>query len=545
MIEPVFPKLADLNIDPLPHQQRVADKLQDDNTPGQIAMHGLGTGKTITAINAADKTNRPLMAITPAALRNNMRETIDSTGFKGDSQVLSYQEAMNRLEDPDFRDQASKSVVALDEAHRAGRPDAARSRIPAELPAGKKLFLTGTPIRNEPSEVAGLVNSLRPGALPSNPKDFKKKFLSTKKVPVGFWGRLKGIQPGQEQVPTNLHEFERATQGLVDYHENVDRSAMPSHDEHIVEVPMSARQHATYQFAMGKYPRLAYKIRHGIPISKAETRDFRAFMTAPRQIANHPGAYNAKATDEDAPKIQSMVDEIEQRHGTDPNYRGVSYSAYLDSGVQPLSRELTKRGIKHHIFTGSQNDAERAQIINDYNTGKVPHLIISGAGAEGLDLKGTKLMQITEPHWNEKQIDQVRGRAIRYMSHAHLPENERHVEVQRFHSVPRKSLWDTIVGRKRPHAVSADEYLHRLATKKQRLNEPFLRIMRGESADQVTKTAEAVSTADWKAFDDFCDEYTFGKAAAAAEQIYGDDVAILAVVPIFEHPYAEAVPEGC
>jgi superfamily II DNA or RNA helicase len=482
-----YPKLK---MQPLEHQQRVTNKLKSEDVPGQIAMHGLGTGKTFTAINSAQEGGRNLLAVTPASLRDNMRKEIEASGFSNPYKVVSYQEALNRAHDPEFQDFAHNSVMAVDEAHALGRAGSARSKLPGAINAGKKLFLTGTPIRNAPEEVAPLVNALEPGSLPEDPGEFRKKFTKTRKVPVGFWGWMKGVEPGKETVPTNLQDFEKAVKGKIDYHENVDRSDFPSFSEHVIETPMSHKQQSTYNFVMGKYPRLFYKIQHGIPLNKRETRNFQAFMSAPRQVANHPSPYNASATDEDAPKIKSIADEIQQRHEKDPNYRGVTYSSYLAAGAAPIARELERRGIPYRIFSGEQSEKERKQTIEDYNSGKVPHLIITKAGAEGLDLKGTKLMQITEPHWNEALINQARGRAIRYKSHSHLPENERHVEVQRFHSTPRKSWWETLTGQKRSKKMSADEYIYNLANQKRKMNEPFLRVLRGERAADVEKDIE-------------------------------------------------------
>ena len=56
-------------------------------------------------------------------------------------------------------------------------------------------------------------------------------------------------------------------------------------------------------------------------------------------------------------------------------------------------------------------------------------LLASGAGSEGLDLKGTRLMQLLEPHWNESRLDQVIGRGIRYRSHEGLPPEDRNGKV--------------------------------------------------------------------------------------------------------------------
>jgi hypothetical protein len=489
--------LPQLKMTPLDHQRRIADTLKQ--VPGLIAYHGVGSGKTMSAINAAHENHLPLLAIVPAGLRNNMRKEITASGFQNPHMIVSYTEALNKLNDPAFRDFAQGSLLAIDEAHRAGRADSARSRLPIDLPAQKKLFLTGTPFRNSPAEIAPLVNALKPGALPADPAEFERKFLPMRKVPVGFWGMLRGIKPGSEQRPENLQEFRDAIEGVVDIHHSVDRSNFPSFDESLIQVPMSGKQHATYKFVMNKYPRLAYKIRHGIPLNKTESRNFQAFMTGPRQVANHPGPYNRSATDADAPKITRMADEIQTRFEKDPNYRGVSYSAYIDAGVAPLQRELERRKIPYGTFTGGMSDAERKKVIEDYNTGQVKHLLISGAGAEGLDLKGTKLMQITEPHWNEELINQVRARAIRYRSHSHLPEEERHVEVQRFHSVPPPTILGRLVGKERSSAQTADEYIFNLAKRKQELNRPFVEALKaeGQKTASVVDEPSVDSSAEW------------------------------------------------
>lgn len=488
------PKIPGLKLKPLPHQTRLADKLEDPETQGQVAFHGLGSGKTVASINAAHRAGLPILAIMPASLRNNYRKALKQTGFKHPATVLSYEEAAKKIDDPAFRERAAKSFVVLDEAHRAAGENTGRNAMLAKLPGAKKLLLSGTPIRNTPEEIAPLINAAKPGALPSTPEGFRKQYLKTRTVPVGFWGRLKGEKPGKIKEPINLDKFRKAVHGAVDFYEAADRSAYPSSSEEIVEVPMGDKQHAAYQFVMGKYPHLAYRIAHGLPLDKDANADFKAFMSGPRQVSNHPAGFHRRATDTDAPKIQAMADEIEKRYKKDPNYRGYSYSTFLESGVDPLSRELTRRGIPHAKFTGEANDEERKKIVNDYNFGRNPHLLLSGAGAEGLDLKGTKLVQLMEPHWQEEQMDQVKGRGVRYHSHSHLPEKERHVEIQRFHAIPKPTWWERILGRKRTQAQGADEYIFHRAREKRDINAPFLKILQEEgSGEPGTKAAEKVA----------------------------------------------------
>ena len=482
-----------LSVTPLPHQRDLALRLADSG--GQLAFHATGSGKTISAVNAAHEHNLPLLAVVPAALRNNFRKGIEDAGFKGQSSVVSYEEAVRRMNDPAFREQASKSLVAFDEAARMGQTGTARSDLASGLPAAKRLLLTGTPARNAPHELAPLINSAAGKAvLPTDPKEFQTRFLQTRTVPVGFFSRLMGGQGAEVKVPANLHEFEKAVRNHVHHYGAADRTHFPSVSESILEVPMSDRQQSAFEFVTAKYPRFMYKIRHGIPPSKSETGDMMAFLSGPRQVSNHPSTFNASATDEDAPKVRLAADEIQRRHTTDPNYRGVVYSAFLPAGIEPVSRELTRRGISHHTFTGSMDDAGRKAAIDDYNAGRTPVLLISGAGAEGLDLKGTKHMVIMEPHWHEEQIKQVKARGIRFKSHAHLPEAERHVEVQRLHSVERPGFMDRVLwGKPRKPDMSVDEYVYARAKDKEQVIEPFLRVMRGESAADVEKSLKVAA----------------------------------------------------
>lgn len=476
-------------LNPLPHQERVADKL-DASNEGILAAHDMGTGKTFTAINASKKLKLPILAITPASLRGNFQKELDATDTDG-ATVMSYGQALKRINNPEFTALAKRSLVVFDEAHSMGHSDSQRSAL-SGIP-GKKLLLTGTPVRNKPHEIAPLINAASPGSLPEGEKEFNEKFIETKEVPVGFWGRLRGVKPGVVHVPTHLKEFGDAVRGKVDFHQNVDRSNFPSFAESIIEVPMSKKQQAAYDYTIGKYPAMAYKVRHGIPPSKSEAKNMTAFFNGPRQISNHPGEFNNSATDDDGPKFKAAVDEIQKRIGKDKNFRGVTYSNYLEAGMSPMSRELDRRGIKHLLFNGEMGDAEKKKVVEAYNKGEAPVLLISSAGGEGLDLKGTKLMQIMEPHWNEEKINQVRARAIRYKSHSHLPEEERHVEIQRFHGVPYQGFWRSLTTGT-PHGRGVDQYLYEMSKKKQELNQPFLDVLKREGGNK--KAAEVDEDGD-------------------------------------------------
>ena len=217
-----------------------------------------------------------------------------------------------------------------------------------------------------------------------------------------------------------------AATGYVDVHQGGTGPDFPTRIDESFEVPMSDKQVDLYRYHEGQMPwYLKAKIRHGLPMSKQEMQELNAFQGALRQTSNTPRPYIEGMTDEEedahTPKIQKAVANLAQMHKENPNFRGVVYSNYIGAGLKPYSRKLTELGIPHNLFTGETRPEDRARYVNEYNSGKAPVLLISGAGSEGLDLKGTRAVQLLEPHWNNSRGEQAVGRGIRYKSHAHLP----------------------------------------------------------------------------------------------------------------------------
>lgn len=62
-------------------------------------------------------------------------------------------------------------------------------------------------------------------------------------------------------------------------------------------------------------------------------------------------------------------------------------------------------------------------------------IMISPAGAEGINLNNCRQVHILEPYWNEVRIEQVIGRAVRQCHHKELPMKERTVDVFRYKMV--------------------------------------------------------------------------------------------------------------
>ena len=468
-------KIADLRPDVTlgPQQVRVADKIKKlpPNT-GMIVYHGLGSGKTLASIAAAEGIGGNKTIVTPAALRGNyLKELKQFRGEGTDYNVTSYSKAVRS------GNMAPGDVTVFDEAHRMGRPESALSKLPDES-TGKKILLTGTPVRNDPSEIVPLLKAVAPDRpIPKNKEEFERQFIEYKPREQGWVDWIRGIDPGVEPSLKNKDKLRHLMMGRVDYHPSTGEFPT-KHEEHI-EVPMTGQQTDLYKGLMATDPTLEYKVRHNLPPTKSEAVRLNSFLNAVRQVSNNPASYSTMFKGDPfthSPKMQRMHSEISKHIDADPNFRGVVYSNYLESGIKPLARKLSASGIPSMIFTGEIGDKDRKQIVDSYNQGKIKVLLISGAGAEGLDLKGTKLVQIMEPHWNNARIEQVVGRAVRNKSHAHLPDTERNVKVQRFYSTPAQG-WADKLGLTEPD-TGADKYMFNRSQEKQDLVDQLLQVMR-------------------------------------------------------------------
>lgn len=135
------------------------------------------------------------------------------------------------------------------------------------------------------------------------------------------------------------------------------------------------------------------------------------------------------------------------------------YFRYVEyhGGIKREQRELNKK-----IFNSRPN--------NIY--GKVIKIImISPAGAEGINLYNVRQVHILEPYWNEAKIEQIIGRAIRQCHHADLPIEERKVDVFRYKMIRYNKKETT------------DEKLENLSRKKNNLLLSFIEAIKESAID--------------------------------------------------------------
>ena len=139
---------------------------------------------------------------------------------------------------------------------------------------------------------------------------------------------------------------------------------------------------------------------------------------------------------------------------------------------------------RYAIYSGVEDDKEKEEVIRVFRSPEnsrgeiIKLLMISGAGAEGLDLKNIRQIHLMEPYWHDVRSDQVIGRGNRFMSHMDLPERERTLDVYRYLSVLPE-------GEKYEERESTDEYIYGIALKKMRVTDEMKRMMKEVAVDCV------------------------------------------------------------
>ena len=160
------------------------------------------------------------------------------------------------------------------------------------------------------------------------------------------------------------------------------------------------------------------------------------------------------------------------------NYHG--YSNFLDKDNK------SKDFLRYAEYSGKIDNTNRDKIIKSFTNpnnqyGKdIRILMITAAGAEGLDLKNIRQVHIMEPYWHNVRIRQAIGRAVRLCSHVSLPIKERKVNTYIYISVKPKDYNQKVNYKEKE---TTDQFLYSRSISKEKLLGSFLRAMKEVAID--------------------------------------------------------------
>jgi superfamily II DNA or RNA helicase len=151
---------------------------------------------------------------------------------------------------------------------------------------------------------------------------------------------------------------------------------------------------------------------------------------------------NKELTDIYSRKIVAVITNVINNW----NSKHVLFTYYkTKSGVKIIHTLLKMCGVETEIYSGDISDNDRKTILNNFNAEnnrygeKIKILLVTEAGAEGINILEAQHMHILESSTREMKIQQAIGRVVRYKSHSvegrkPMPKNERVVHIWRYWS---------------------------------------------------------------------------------------------------------------
>lgn len=511
------------------HQERAA-KRYFENDGNILLAHGVGSGKTFSGINMIEEgrkrnIGKTALIVVPASLRNNFLENgvnryTNSTGViygnqqevkagthasiakppKADYHIVSAE--MFRKDPARWITGTKADTVLYDELHRA-KDEAGLTfqAIKAARPLHRNFIgLTGSFISNTPSDIVPLVDAMTNGEHKLGTRgEFQRKYLYTDDA-------------GKKKF-RNLDKLTPLVSKHIDYFgtDQMRASDIPRKQIQEVYVEMSPHQHGLFNYALGKLDgKIVSKLKKDISsLSDKEISHIFSRISHARKISNSihtlDDRLTAEQSAEQTPKVRRMLNDIEQHLKETPDGQAVAYTNLIHGGVDVLTAGLKARGIDHGVFMGKRpghNEEDRQRDVEDYRTGKKKVIVVSSAGAEGLNLPNTTFFGSLDSHFNPERILQAEARGVRAGGLAHRDQKDRNVLVRRYITVsPRGSnksfvggLWNTLTSmfssgpapkKDILDVPSVDKWIYDVAKRKHYLN--------AELRDSLRKTAATVA----------------------------------------------------
>jgi superfamily II DNA or RNA helicase len=492
------------------YQRYIFNYLVFTDARGILLYHSVGSGKTLTSISIAEefrKLGQDIIILSSKSLQNNYKKEIKTyldlsnddkkindddadkiinqykfvtSNAKNmiqslDDKLTSFMTKYKSKED-DSTINLENKVIIIDEAHNLFNSIVNGSKIANEFydiimntKKIKLIFLTGTPIINNPFEIAVAFNMLY-GKIISNDKSLNNKKNYHTILPEYYADFQKYFVDISSNSLKNEDKFKNRIYGLVSYYGDMYNNIVKSIKDDIkilkakenypdrlpikIEtIEMSLIQNIEYMKARDIEKKETSKFYGqndiiGSSIVKEKNAVSTSYRIKSRQLSNiyipdvqELTLYNFNKY---SPKIVSMYNNIKTNH---KKQISLVYSTFLDSGLLSFVKYLELNNytsysdnsdsekLHYAIFSGQQTSEEKENIIKICNSEEnksgdlISILLISKSGAEGLDLKNVRSVHIMEPYWNYSLIEQIIARAVRYKSHELLPKEEQNVQT--------------------------------------------------------------------------------------------------------------------
>lgn len=359
-----------------------------------ILYYGVGSGKTMIAVNCAEQFNEitknsHIYFLVPASLvLSTIKEMydrgIDPTrkDMNGDYiyYFVSYQQLLRS--NFDFQD---NSLLIIDEAHnlrnikseeinvkksarkyiKTGNYSLVGNKLSEKLLKSsskflRTIFMTGTLFVNSSEDIEALIS------------------IGYKKQP------MLNIDKNKYEIIINSdREFKIYYEGLISFYRVPKISSMPSKQFHFV--PIENKKLEYNIFVESK--------KTGMPIREPY------FIESRNQSVNQ--------------KNKWILDFLKSHK----NEKTLIYSQFLEKSLSKLLEELKNKNYKFGFISGELTQVEKLNIVKKYNDDEINIIVFTLSIKEGISFKETNNIIVYQPYWNYAIMEQVLARGIRLNSH--------------------------------------------------------------------------------------------------------------------------------
>jgi SNF2 family DNA or RNA helicase len=306
-----------------------------------------------------------------------------------------------------------KAVVA-DEIHRSKEPKSKQSRAlwAATGTADIRFALTGTPIANNVLDLWSILHWLSPEEWPSKTRWVDRMV----NVMLNAFGGMMvlGVKPHMEEefYATINPRMRRMLKAKV----------LPWLPEMMFErrdIEMSTKQKKAYD-QMRDTMIAELESGDAITAPSALTQTIRLLQFASSyatiDVNEDTGEMRAVLT-EPSCKVDSLMDDISNGDFGDDSVAVCAVSRQL---IDLLSAEMTKAKIPHGLITGAQDEDERQQAVDDFQSGKIKWILFTAqAGGVGITLTAARRLVMLQRPWSLVDHKQALDRVHRIGSEIH------------------------------------------------------------------------------------------------------------------------------
>jgi superfamily II DNA or RNA helicase len=499
-----------------PQQKFLPEYLWDNRKKinGILIYHRIGSGKTCTAINIAEKfkNSYKIMVVLPAALIGNFKDELMSDCV-GNNIYVKEEEKINIKDNLEiinkrikehyiiysynkFNDLANENkiklkntILIIDEIQNMISSNGIFYKTLKKLidktdDTTKIFLLSATPMSDRPVEIALTLNLLKPKIEFPIGNDFNNEFLLQIKTNEGIIYK-----------PNNLDKFKKLTKNLISYYRGAPEQAFPKMRFEVIRCNMKDFQYKSYLTSLSNIEEGIKGTFKNVDILKLSPD----FFLGPRIISNiafpnkgigdigfeslKDDKLNLENINNYSVKFYKIFNKIKKSDG--PIF---IYSNFKDiGGLKSFAKFLEYHNYKNYktfgegkkryaIWSGDESHHIKEEIKNTYNQKsnengcKIKILLGSPSIKEGVSLLRVEQIHIMEPYWNMSRLYQIIGRGIRFCSHKDVKKSKQFVDVYLYLATSKNE--DTI-----------DEHIWSLAKHKDKLIKEFEHTLKESAFD--------------------------------------------------------------